>query len=280
MLIKEYRITMPCTVDEYFVGQLHMTAKSSQQETGKNAGEGVEIVANEPYELDAPHNMYNMPAGQFTHKIMHFRSKLPSMVAMLVPVSLTYVEEKSWNAFPHTKTVYSNEFFGEKFSLSVETIHANDSGNQENAVGLPHEDLNARIVDYIDIAAPDSSVKFAPGENPSNFKSAKTGRGPLAPGFRNSAIEPLMTCYKVCKLRFKVYGLQTKVESWGHSGGLRTPFLQYHRKIFCWIDEWFGMSIADIRAMEEETARITKQKLADSAGDTIVQSATGAHLLA
>jgi Phosphatidylinositol transfer protein len=280
MLIKEYRITMPCTVDEYIVGQLHMTAKSSQEETGKTSGEGIEIVANEPYTADSPHNVHDMPPGQFTHKIMHLRSKLPSFVAMLVPVSMTDITEMSWNAFPHTKTVYSNAYFGEKFSLSVETVHANDNGNQENAVGLPPDDLKARVVEYLDIAAPDPYVKFADGEDPNMFKSTRTGRGPLAPGFRNTSPAPLMTCYKVCKLRFKVYGLQTKAESWGHTSGLRSPFLQYHRKIFCWIDQWYGMTIDDIRAMESDTARITKEKLAvPAAVDSLPQSSDAPALV-
>jgi Phosphatidylinositol transfer protein len=265
MLIKEYRIGMPMTVEEYCTGQLYMTAKSSQEETGKNAGEGIEIVKNEPYSETDEINVHKMPAGQFTHKIMHLKSKLPSFVAMLVPDAMTDIEEKSWNAFPHTLTVYRNEYFGAKFFLSVETVHANDRGDQENAVNLSREDLAMRVVDHIDIAASDSSVKFDPQADPRGFKSEKTGRGPLAEGFRQTAPDPVMTCYKVVKLRFKMLGLQTKAESWGHSSGIRNPFLEYHRKIFCWMDEWFGMTLQDIRDMEAETARITKLKLAESA---------------
>lgn len=264
MLIKEYRISMPLTVDEYFVGQLHMTAKSSQEETGKNAGEGIEILENRPYEPDDPVNTYNMPAGQFTHKVMHLKSKLPTFIAMMVPISMTDIVERSWNAFPHTLTVYSNAYFGEKFFLSVETMHANDQGDQENAVSLSAEDLSLRTVDFVDIADTSSGSDIPDSENPTLFKSQKTGRGPLVPGFRKSMQDPIMTCYKVVKLRFKVLGLQTKAESWGHLYGIRKPFLQYHRKIFCWMDEWHGMTLSDIRAMEQETARITSEKLKQS----------------
>lgn len=252
---------MPMTVDEYFTGQLYMTAKSSQEETGKNAGEGIEIVENRPYDVDDPINEHRMPAGQYTHKIMHLRSKLPSYVSALVPDSLTDVIEYSWNAFPHTLTMYANAYFGEKFFLSVETVHANDRGDQENAVKLSPENLKLRVVDFVDIAAKDPSVKFVPESDPRSFKSEKTGRGPLVEGFRKTGPDPVMTCYKVVKLRFKVFGLQSKAESWGQSSGIRNPFLEYHRKIFCWMDEWHGMTLEQIRAMEAETAAITKAKL-------------------
>lgn len=264
MLIKEYRISMPLSVEEYFVGQLHMTAKSSQEETGKSAGEGIEIVENRPYEASDPVNIYGMPLGQYTHKIMHLKSKLPSFIAMMVPVSMTDIVERSWNAFPHTLTVYSNAYFGEKFFLSVETMHANDRGEQENAVNLSTEDLSGRIVEYIDIADTSGSSDIPNSENPTLFRSQKTGRGPLVPGFRHVMPEPIMTCYKVVKLKFKMLGLQTKAETWGHLYGIQKPFQEYHRKIFCWMDEWHGMTIQDIREMEHETARITKEKLKQS----------------
>lgn len=269
MLVKEYRISMPMTVDEYFTGQLYMTAKSSQEETGKNAGEGIEILKNEPYEASDPINVHKMPAGQYTHKIMHLKSKLPAFVAMLVPDSMTDIEEKSWNAYPHTLTVYKNAYFGAKFFLSVETVHANDNGTQENAVNLPQEDLVARVVDVVDIAAESSSAKFDPTADPRQFCSKKTGRGPLVSGWATSepAPSPVMTAYKVVKLRFKVFGVQTRAESWGQSAGIRSPFLEYHRKIFCWMDEWFGMSLQDIRDMEDATAKITKDKLEASSAE-------------
>lgn len=194
---------------------------------------------------------------------MHLKSKLPKFVAMLVPDSMTNITEYSWNAFPWCKTEYSNEFFGEKFVLSVETMHADDRGTQENAVNLSSEDLAKRKVDYLNIACEDSSVPMEKGEDPTKFLSKKTGRGNLKRTFMEDH-DPIMTCYKVVKLRFKVFGLQSKVEQWGHQYGIRSPFLKYHRKLFCWIDEWFGLTIEDIRAMEAETARITKQKLEQS----------------
>ncbi len=251
---------MPMTSEEYNLAQLYMVAKASQEETGKQAGEGVEIVRNEPYTADSPLNKYKMAAGQYTEKIMHLKSHIPKFVAALLPTSMTDIVERSWNAFPHCKTEYTNEYFKDKFVLSVETMHSDDRGTQENAVGLPPDELEKRKVDYINIACEDSYVKMEPNADPTRFLSAKTGRGNLKPNFLADH-DPIMTCYKVCKLRFKIFGLQTKVEQWGHQYGLRNPFLLYHRKLFCWIDEWYGLKIDDIRKMEAETAKITKEKL-------------------
>uniref|UniRef100_A0A672QKV0 Phosphatidylinositol transfer protein cytoplasmic 1 n=1 Tax=Sinocyclocheilus grahami TaxID=75366 RepID=A0A672QKV0_SINGR len=48
MLLKEYRICMPLTVEEYRIGQLYMISKHSHEQSER--GEGVEVVQNEPYE--------------------------------------------------------------------------------------------------------------------------------------------------------------------------------------------------------------------------------------
>lgn len=194
---------------------------------------------------------------------MHLKSKLPKFIAMLVPDNMTDIIEYSWNAFPHCRTEYYNAYYGEKFLLSVETMHLPDRGTTGNAVNLSQEDLEKRKVDYINIACADSYVKMTAEEDPCTFLSKKTGRGRLSPVFIEDH-DPIMCCYKVVKLRFKVFALQSKVESWGHQYAIRNPFLQYNRKLFCWIDEWFDLSIADIRRLEEETAKVTKQKLEDS----------------
>lgn len=182
---------------------------------------------------------------------------------MLMPDSMTDIIEYSWNAFPIYRTEFHNAFFGEKIHVSVHTFHSNDAGTLSNAVNLSTADLSKRKIDYINIACADKAVPFEEGENPTVFESKKTGRGPLDVNFAEYH-DPIMTCYKVVKFRFKVFPVQSKVETWGQQSAFRNTFLKYHRKLFCWIDEWFGLSLDDIRAMEEETARITKLKIEQS----------------
>lgn len=43
-----------------------MVAKASQEESGQEVGEGVEIIRNEPYDEKSEINKYKMPPGQYT----------------------------------------------------------------------------------------------------------------------------------------------------------------------------------------------------------------------
>ncbi|XP_050305611.1 uncharacterized protein LOC126742847 [Anthonomus grandis grandis] len=47
MLIKEYRVTLPLTVEEYQVAQLFSVAEALKDNTG--GGEGIEVLKNEPF---------------------------------------------------------------------------------------------------------------------------------------------------------------------------------------------------------------------------------------
>lgn len=71
MLVKEYRILLPLTVDEYQIAQLFMIAKKSRLESS-GAGSGVEIIKNCPYE-----NGPSGDSGQYTYKIYHIASRIP-----------------------------------------------------------------------------------------------------------------------------------------------------------------------------------------------------------
>jgi hypothetical protein len=235
-----------------------MVAKAAQQETGKRAGEGLVIEENRPYKVDDPCNLYKMPPGQYTKKIFYLKSKVPAFVRFVMPESALTIVECSWNAYPHCLTVYSNEWLGDKFRLSVETIHAQDCGTQSNPLNLPAEELRKRQVDYIDIAC--AVPRMEPHEDPTSWQSRRTGRGPLTPGRWYYDTQPVMCAYKLCKLEFRKWGLQTMVEEWGQKYGLKYTFIRYHRKLVCWMDEWIDMTIEDIRRMEEETAAVTRQK--------------------
>jgi hypothetical protein len=205
MYIKEYRILMPLSVEEYKIAQLYMVAKFSRERTKK--GEGVEILVNEPFENENG-------KGQFTHKIIHLGSHLPGWVKSLIPASMSQVEEKAWNAYPYVKNVYTCPFFGERFSIVSETRYFDDDGTQENVHNLDAAQLKQREVEFIDIAMEEADPRYyKKEEDPKLFKSAKTSRGPLAKDWQKTQ-KPLMCIYKVAYVEFKVWGLQTTAESW------------------------------------------------------------------
>jgi len=246
--VKEFRIPMPLTVEEYRKAQLYMVARFSRERTTK--GEGVEIVKNEPYE-DANGK------GQFTHKIIHVGSHIPAWLKYLVPGSMTQVEEKSWNAYPYVRTEYSLPLFGDRFSITSETRYCeNDESKQENALNLSEAVLKERVVEHMDIVAEDVDPRYyKKEEDPKIYKSEKTGRGQLKLGWQKTE-KSMMVIYKVQTVKFQYWGMQTKVEQWLLKSMVRDVLLLGHKQAFCWMDNWIDLTIEDLRKYEEETRQL------------------------
>ncbi|KAM6308350.1 membrane-associated phosphatidylinositol transfer protein 1 isoform 1-T1 [Aegotheles albertisi] len=256
MLIKEYHILLPMSLEEYQVAQLYMIQKKSREESS-GEGSGVEILENRPYS--------NGPggSGQYTHKIYHVGSHIPSWFRALLPKAALQVEEESWNAYPYTRTRYTCPFV-EKFSIEIETYYRPDAGQQTNIFNLTAAEKRQRILDTIDIVRdPISPGEYKPEEDPKLYHSSKTGRGPLGDDWLEVATSgPLMCAYKLCKVEFRYWGMQSKIEQFIHDVGLRKVMLRAHRQAWCWQDEWTDLTMEDIRQLEEETARMLAQKMA------------------
>ncbi|KAM6115105.1 LOW QUALITY PROTEIN: membrane-associated phosphatidylinositol transfer protein 1 [Pterocles gutturalis] len=256
MLIKEYHILLPMSLEEYQVAQLYMIQKKSREESS-GEGSGVEILANRPYS-DGPGG-----SGQYTHKIYHVGSHIPSWFRALLPKAALQVEEESWNAYPYTRTRYTCPFV-EKFSIEIETYYRPDAGQQTNVFNLSAAEKRQRVLDTIDIVRdPISPGEYKPEEDPKLYHSAKTGRGPLGEDWLEAAAGgPVMCAYKLCKVEFRYWGMQSKIEQFIHDVGLRKVMLRAHRQAWCWQDEWTDLTMEDIRQLEEETARMLAQKMA------------------
>lgn len=69
-----------------------------------------------------------------------------------------------------------------------------------------------------------------------------------------------MCSYKVVHASFEVWGLQTRVEDYIQRA-IRDILLVGHRQAFTWIDEWYDMTIADVREYESKMQAETNEKL-------------------
>ncbi|XP_076435238.1 phosphatidylinositol transfer protein 2-like [Babylonia areolata] len=263
MLIKEYRIPLPLDVEEYRIAQLYMIQKKSREES-RDTESGVEIIENKPY-TGGPGG-----TGQYTYKIYHIGSHLPGWFRAVLPKSALQVEEEAWNAYPFTKTRYRCPFV-DKFLLEIETRYLSDCCQQDNALSLEDRELALREVDIIDIVRdPISSSDYRQDEDPKLFRSTKTCRGPLEDGWREDyrpsvrGDKPVMTAYKVCRVEFKYWGMQNKIERFIHDIALRRTMLRAHRQAWCWQDEYHGLSMGDIRRLERETQLHLAHKMAAS----------------
>ncbi|XP_059490572.1 phosphatidylinositol transfer protein alpha isoform isoform X2 [Neocloeon triangulifer] len=258
MLIKEFRVTLPLTVEEYQVAQLYSVAEASKNNTG--GGEGIEVLRNEPFDN---HPLLNgqYSHGQYTYKIYHLASKVPKFIRMLAPKGSLEVHEEAWNAYPYCRTVITNPgYMKENFKIVIETMHCDDVGDQHNVHQLPEDRLKQREVVHIDIAHdPVQASDYKGDEDPQKFKSEKTGRGPLVSKTWKNEVNPVMTCYKLVTAEFKWFGVQGRVENFIQKSERRL-FTNFHRQVFCWMDRWFGLTMDDIRAIEDETKKELDQQ--------------------
>ncbi|XP_076290172.1 retinal degeneration B isoform X6 [Lasioglossum baleicum] len=266
MLIKEYRIPLPLTVEEYRIAQLYMISKKSREES-QGAGSGVEIIVNEPYNNGPGGN------GQYTHKIYHVGSHLPEWFKSLLPRSALIAKEEAWNAYPYTKTRYTCPFV-EKFSIEIETYYFPDNGYQENVFKLSGSDLRNRIVDVIDIVKDQYVGDYVKEEDPKLYVSEKTGRGPLTESWLEDywadvkgkqqptpSGKSLMCAYKLCRVEFRYWGVQTKLEKFIHDIALRKTMVRAHKQAWAWQDEWNGLTMEDIREIEKQTQLALQKRM-------------------
>jgi hypothetical protein len=172
-----------------------------------------------------------------------------------------------------------NEYMAADFQITVESYHLPGRGDLENVHQLSPEKLALREVVVIDIAADLVNAEdYDQKEDPRRFKSNKTGRGPLNPGWIKTVrivlklfldngkcmnfnwicslnvsllqAEPVMTCYKLVTCHFNWFGLQGRIERMIHRQQLRL-FTKFHRQVFCWLDRWHGLTLEDIRNLEK-----------------------------
>ncbi|CAH8547076.1 unnamed protein product [Schistosoma mattheei] len=219
MIIKEFRIILPLTVDEYHVGQLWAVAEASKNETG--GGEGIEVLSP----LKA--NGEEFSSGQYTHKRFYLARKVPG---------------------------YNPKYMQDNFTLMIESMHIQDKVNIENIHNLPPKLLAQREVIYIDIVNDQlhSASDYDATCDPRIYQSVKTGRGPLVgPRWWENTDLPIMCAYKLVTCEFKWWGIQSRVENMIQNQERRI-FLNFNRQVFCWLDKWHGLSMDDIRAIENK----------------------------
>lgn len=253
---------MPLDVEEYRIAQLYMIAKKSRLES-EGESSGVEIMVNEPY-TNGPGG-----SGQYTDKVYHISSHLPVWLRGFVPKSLSSIREEAWNAYPYSRNRIYTPYM-DKFQIDIESKYLCGGANRENVFQLNEDEIADVIVDPIDFVN-----ESLPGsedledENPAIYVSKKTQRGPLTKDWLesmedsndkggdglqavNGASKNLMCVYKICRVQFNQWPIQTKVEQFIHDY-IRKTLVRAHRQAWAWQDEWVGLTMDQIRNMERET---------------------------
>jgi hypothetical protein len=73
-------------------------------------------------------------------------------------------------------------------------------------------------------------------------------------------MKPIMCAYKIVRVRFEVWGLQTRVEDFTQRA-VRDILILAHRQAFTWMDEWYGMTIDQVREYEHDMFERTNKKV-------------------
>lgn len=268
MKIIEYRVILPTNVPQYQIGNLYMCAQRTRQEAGN--GEGVEILKNEPYDE-------NGETGQFTHKVMHFKSRIPKAIRWAIPDKYLHIHEISHNGYPHFYTEYKIPGQDDWFYLLVESQHIvydKSTGCPDNVLKLTPEELAIRKIQYLDIVnskpkperpewdmhgfvCPEAEVK-TPLQTPIN-KCDET----KPPEWVEHYDGELIIAVKIVKFNFKWSGIQTAVENFCLNTVMHNVFLDSHRALMRWADKWFPMNMQQIRELEDEVLNEQKSQKFD-----------------
>jgi len=246
---------MPVTVEEYKIAQIYMTAKTQSMEAEQPNGAGVEILEN----TQCVHP--TMGPGIYTKKHYHIERRFPGWLRAIAPKSGMTLVETAHNCYPHVVTELRLPLF-HKFLMRVETIHAQDRGDSFNIHKLDDKKLKQREIVYVDISEKDDHHKKKKmydkdNTDPRTFKSVRTGRGPLVGNWQSSS-EPVMCAYKLVTCEFDYWPFQHKIEEFMHSYE-RSIFLNANRSMFCWMDEWHGLSVEQVRIYEEMVTERTNK---------------------
>eukprot|EP00177_Eucheuma_denticulatum_P007672 GFKZ01013956.1.p2 GENE.GFKZ01013956.1~~GFKZ01013956.1.p2 ORF type:complete len:125 (+),score=11.81 GFKZ01013956.1:511-885(+) len=90
MVIREYRIPFPATVEEYRIGMLYMISRATEEERVRRGGGAViDVVKQERY-YDSDRGIH----GVYTEKVWHVGQMLPGFMRVWIPEAKSILIEK------------------------------------------------------------------------------------------------------------------------------------------------------------------------------------------
>ena len=201
MRVTEYRIPMPISVDEFRMG-LRYANWRSQAELSKGQSEGGETLERENFW----HETYG--EGRWNRTRIRLGDRVPRWVVSMAPPASLEIEENCWCSHPYCKTVLSAPYFS-KFRLEILTLCCEEE-ELPNALALSDADLAMRRIEHIDIAQdPVPRSDYRADLDPTLYRSAKTGRGPLSHSWLSQArATPSCCVYKVVRAQCAYWGVQ------------------------------------------------------------------------
>lgn len=253
MLLIEYRIKLPISIDQYQIAHLHTTMDMSKEHT--RLDEGVEVMENTPCDhaclpQQKPGSRKEVAKVQRTSK----RYYVPDSITSVVGLNKVVLRESSFNKFPNFRTIVAVESAGDavingEFTIDTVCRKGDDVVNKDNVFRLPQGVLDKRAVVDVDIVA-----DVLPADLVNADEDPKKVLG-LADGWQGSLIPRLsMVVYKLVSVKSRDPVNALVMDN------LNKIFNVFHRKLVCSQDRWKGLNMEDIRTMEEETKDLLDKK--------------------
>lgn len=231
-------------------------------------------------------------AGQYTNKTYYLANRIPDWMKRLLPDSAAKLKEEAWNAYPYTRNKFSVPLLDKLtldiesqyldgpptlenvFGLAEDEVRersivmvdfANDTSRVKNSPCC----ATALLAPSGELASSESSANEVLTFEPlfraaltkdwiQEYELAHAGlrfrrrEQPRELDAGDELNKNLMTCYKLCRIRFPVWPLQSRVEQFIQQY-CRDMIVEAHRQAWLWQDEWTGMNMEQIRQMEKET---------------------------
>jgi len=258
MLLVEYRIKLPISIDQYQIAHLHTTMDMSKQYT--KLGEGVEILENTPCDPAClPHQKPDSRKAVTKVQRTSKRYYIPDSITTVVGFNNVILRKSSFNKFPNFRTTItvesaSGSLINGEFTIDTVCRKGDDVVNKDNVFRLPQEILDKRAVVDIDI------VRDAlPSDLVSEYEDPKKVLG-LTDEWQESLIPRLsIVVYKLVFVK-SCDPVNKEVINALVIDNLNKMFNVFHRKLVCSQDRWTGLNMEDIRIMEEETKDLLAKK--------------------
>ncbi|CAL8069352.1 unnamed protein product [Orchesella dallaii] len=268
-VIREYRVVLPMTVDEYEVARKwHNTEKIKLDALilkEKKANEyPEEVLVKEtadviPYFGGAvernvgEHSIkrYGWSPDASTSTIFNAFSKFATVCDTFISSSMKITEIETWESFPYYRSVSINQAAKDAYTMIIEAKYLPGKGELENALNLPEDMLQQREIVLLDIAASVPWADYRDGKDPTIYRCSANGRGALKPDEWINTADPVMTCYILVSIKYNTPGVGRMLEKRLHSG-IKRAMVLHHRELFCLMDRWIGLTLDMVREMEIE----------------------------
>lgn len=241
----EFRVPMPITMKEYEIGYRYTDAKMKLEQTGDNKG-CLNIMYNEGIhceqlggDSDAITNVLNL-SSQIPYYLNNSR------------YGNTEVFIHSYRIFPKNYAEYSEpEFMKQHFYIINNGIVLDDNGNSDNALNLTGEKLTNRVIEIIDIR--NTALNYYDkdmSEDPATCALASRNSELLPENWMETETN-IVTSYQFNDILYLHFSLQGMGEK-NIQTALRRILQVFHRKMYCWMDEWKNMTLNEVKIYEKQ----------------------------